>query len=43
MMNRHRIVHDTELSKILWHFTGGPKWDTAKDRQEQRPKPMEEA
>lgn len=31
------------VSKILWHFTGGPKWDPAKNRQEKRPKPESEA
>jgi hypothetical protein len=27
------------VSKILWHFTGGPKWDSAANRQQSRPKP----
>jgi hypothetical protein len=31
------------VSKILWHFTGGPKWDEAAKCQESRPKPAEEA
>lgn len=31
------------VSKILWHFTGGPRWNSAKSRQESRPKPAGEA
>src|SRR4051794_25817211 len=31
------------VSKILWHFTGGPKWNDTKKRQEATPKPVEEA
>jgi hypothetical protein len=31
------------VSKILWHFTGGPKWNAKKNCQEQRPKPSTEA
>jgi hypothetical protein len=31
------------VSKILWHFTGGPKWNEEQKRQEDQPKPMEEA
>jgi hypothetical protein len=31
------------VSKILWHFTGGPRWNSAKNRQETRPKPAGEA
>ena len=31
------------VSRILWHFTGGPKWDHTKNRQERRPKPASEA
>ena len=26
------------VSRILWHFTGGPKWDAVEDRQENTPK-----
>lgn len=31
------------VSKILWHFTGGPRWNSAKNRQESRPKPAADA
>jgi len=31
------------VSKILWHFTGGPRWNTDKNRQESRSKPSAEA
>jgi hypothetical protein len=31
------------VSKILWHFTGGPKWNEAEKRQEEKPKPIDEA
>jgi hypothetical protein len=28
------------VSKILWHFTGGPKWNEAEDCQEKQKKPI---
>jgi hypothetical protein len=31
------------VSKILWHFTGGPKWNAEDKRQEGEPKPPSEA
>jgi hypothetical protein len=31
------------VSKILWHFTGGPKWNEAEKRQEDHPKPPDDA
>lgn len=31
------------VSKILWHFTGGPKWNTTLKRQEKRRKPEGDA
>ena len=31
------------VSKILWHFTGGPKWDTDNHRQMDKPKSMKES
>jgi hypothetical protein len=31
------------VSRILWHFTGGPSWNSAENRQATRPKPREEA
>lgn len=31
------------VSKILWHFTGGPKWNAAAKRQEERRKPEGDA
>lgn len=31
------------ISKILWHFTGGPRWNDADKRQERCPKPIEDA
>ena len=31
------------VSKILWHFTGGPKWDSIKNRHQKRPKPSSDA
>jgi hypothetical protein len=27
------------VSKILWHFTGGPRWNEVEKRQEATPKP----
>lgn len=29
------------VSKILWHFTGGPIWNEALNKQAEDPKPME--
>lgn len=31
------------VSEILWHFTGGPKWNSELNEQEVTPKPAEEA
>jgi hypothetical protein len=31
------------VSKILWHFTGGPRWNVKKKCQESKPKPISEA
>ena len=31
------------ISKILWHFTGGPKWNVEAKCQESDPKPLYEA
>ncbi len=31
------------VSRILWHFTGGPAWNTAENRQGSKRKPSEEA
>ena len=31
------------VSKILWHFTGGPLWDAAEQRQQRRPKPADDS
>ena len=31
------------VSKILWHFTGGPKWDTKNNRQLKELKKFDEA
>jgi len=31
------------VSRILWHFTGGPRWDVVKNCQEPNPKPYDEA
>lgn len=31
------------VSKILWHFTGGPIWDTKKNKQGKKLKPANEA
>jgi hypothetical protein len=31
------------VSKILWHFTGGPRWNETEQRQEVTPKPPSEA
>ena len=31
------------VSKILWHFTGGPRWNEAEKRQEAAPKPVDDA
>ncbi|WP_170061738.1 hypothetical protein [Nonlabens arenilitoris] len=29
------------VSKILWHFTGGPLWNEILNKQENQPKPVE--
>lgn len=31
------------VSKILWHFTGGPLWNAEKKKQEGGPRPVEDA
>jgi len=31
------------VSKILWHFTGGPLWDSKQQKQETTPKPANKA
>lgn len=31
------------ISRILWHFTGGPGWNSAENRQAVKPKPAGEA
>lgn len=31
------------VSKILWHFTGGPRWDNELNKQDREPKPVSEA
>jgi hypothetical protein len=31
------------VSRILWHFTGGPSWNSAENRQANRPKPAKQA
>jgi hypothetical protein len=31
------------VSKIHWHFTGGPRWNKDLNRQEDHPKPIEDA
>jgi hypothetical protein len=31
------------VSKILWHFTGGPRWNAKEQRQNKSPKPAEQA
>lgn len=31
------------VSKILWHFTGGPQWNDQTKRQAEKPKPAEKA
>ena len=31
------------VSRILWHFTGGPTWNVVENRQENEPKPTEDA
>lgn len=30
-------------SKILWHFTGGPRWNSSTGKQEKKPRPNKEA
>ena len=36
-------AHPGTVSKILWHFTGGPRWDEAKQRQGVRRKKPSDA
>ncbi len=38
MAQRQDIAPGT-VSRILWHFTGGPTWDSANKKQDERPKP----
>ena len=37
------IITPGTVSKILWHFTGGPTWDMNKNKQNTYPKPAKEA
>ena len=41
-MSRPSVSPGT-VSKILWHFTGGPLWDAEKERQGSSPKPVAKA
>jgi len=43
MSNTGTIGSPGTVSRILWHFTGGPRWDTRSNRQTDKPKPAREA
>jgi Putative abortive phage resistance protein AbiGi, antitoxin len=40
---RHPTVPPGTVSKILWHFAGGPTWNINTHRQNEKPKPSKEA
>lgn len=42
-MKKENLTTPGTVSKILWHFTGGPKWNDEKCRQEDLPKSDAEA
>src|SRR5579871_5548095 len=42
-MTNHQPGPPGTVSKVLWHFTGGPNWDSSKKRQEPNPKRLSEA
>jgi len=42
-MSENENHHPGTVSKILWHFTGGPKWNIVKNTQHKQPKPAKEA
>ena len=43
MKKRKELQPPGTVSKILWHFTGGPRWNPKKKKQYIRLKPSEEA
>ena len=42
-MSQEPHISPGTVSKILWHFTGGPTWNAEKKRQNSSPKPAESA
>ena len=42
-MSDPTIITPGTVSKILWHFTGGPTWNTEKNKQNISPKPGKNA
>ena len=43
MTDSTQVITPGTVSKILWHFTGGPTWNTEKDKQNITPKPANDA
>jgi hypothetical protein len=42
-MTKGRVVTPGTVSKILWHFTGGPVWDSERRKQSDLAKPSDQA
>jgi len=43
MTDSAHVITPGTVSKILWHFTGGPTWNTEKEKQNTTPKPANDA
>lgn len=43
MTDHHNGLPPGTVSKILWHFTGGPRWNQKKKAQNSKPKPSVKA
>ena len=43
MSDPDTIITPGTVSKILWHFTGGPTWNMDKNKQNISPKPAKDA
>jgi hypothetical protein len=42
-MTKGRILTPGTVSKILWHFTGGPVWNSERKKQSDLAKPSDQA
>lgn len=43
MTDSTSVITPGTVSKILWHFTGGPTWNTKENKQNTSPKPANDA